>query len=34
MENTKEEEKYLRRNWKNLKKEREAFIKGELEKAK
>jgi len=31
---TKEEEKYLRKNWKDLKKEHEAFIKAELEKAK
>jgi len=32
--NTKEEEKYLRRNWKSPKKEHEAFIESELEKAK
>ena len=31
---TKEEEKYLKKNWKDLKKEHEAFIKSELEKAK
>jgi len=31
---TKEEEKYLRKNWKDLKKEHEAFLKAELEKAK
>jgi hypothetical protein len=30
---TKEEEKYLRKNWKDLKKEHEAFIKSQLEKA-
>ena len=30
---TKEEEKYLKKNWKDLKKEHEAFIKSELEKA-
>jgi len=31
---TKEEEKYLKKNWKNLKKEHEAFLKAEAEKAK
>ncbi len=31
---TEEEEKYLRKNWKDLKKEHEAFLKRELEKAK
>jgi hypothetical protein len=31
---TKEEEKYLRKNWKNLKKQHEAFLKQEAEKAK
>jgi hypothetical protein len=31
---TKEEEKYLKKNWKNLKKEHEAFLKSEAEKAK
>jgi hypothetical protein len=31
---TKEEEKYFRKNWKNLKKEHEAFLKQEAEKAK
>jgi hypothetical protein len=31
---TKEEEKFLKKNWKDLKKEHEAFIKSELEKAK
>jgi len=31
---TKEEEKYLKKNWKDLKKEHEAFIKSEAEKAK
>jgi len=31
---TKEEEKYLKKNWKDLKKEHEAFIKSELDKAK
>jgi len=30
---TKEEEKYLRKNWKDLKKEHEAFVKAEAEKA-
>ena len=31
---TKEEEKYFKKNWKNLKKEHEAFLKQEFEKAK
>jgi hypothetical protein len=31
---TKEEEKYLRKNWKDLKKEHEAYIKAQIEKAK
>jgi hypothetical protein len=31
---TKEEEKFLRKNWKDLKKEHEAFLKAEAEKAK
>jgi hypothetical protein len=31
---TKEEEKYLKKNWKDLKKEHEAFLKSEFEKAK
>lgn len=31
---TKEQEKYLRTNWKDLKKEHEAYIKSQLEKAK
>ena len=31
---TKEEEKYLKKNWKDLKKEHEAFLKAEIEKAK
>jgi len=31
---TEEEEKYLRKNWKDLKKEHEAYIKSQLEKAK
>jgi hypothetical protein len=31
---TKEEEKYLRKNWKNLKEEHEAYIEAQLEKAK
>ncbi len=31
---TKEEEKYLRKNWKDLKKQHEAFLNSEAEKAK
>ena len=31
---TKDEEKYLKKNWKDLKKEHEAFLKQESEKAK
>ena len=31
---TKEEEKFLRKNWKDLKKEHEAYLKAQAEKAK